>query len=281
MSYLGWIFSIQTANVGVRTTFGKYTSTLSPGLNWRLPLVHKVFNVPTCIRQDQFRFRVKTLDNAFSTVNLAVQYKVEEEDAPKALFSMANPRSQIESYIENVIRSNVPKMTLDGLFKDHDSLCNEVRSTLGKMMKANGYTLHHTLITDISPDKEIQNAMNSVIESERRKQAAANEAEAVFIKEVRKAEADRDRKRLQGEGVAQQRRAIMDGYRKSLREMRDELGISAETALNLTTRTMYYDTLERIGTTPGTRALFLNHSSEENSTQEQVRNGLLQAKEVE
>ena len=260
MSIFAPIFFIRTASVGIRTTFGRYTKTLKPGLNFRLPFVQRVYEMPTNIRQNTFKFKVKTKDDAFSQINLAVQYRVTEENAHNAFFSMANPIQQMDSYIENVIRSNVPKMNLKELFEDPDSLCHRVRKDLGAIMEENGYTIMNTLITNIEPDKDIQTAMNRVIASERMKQAATNEAEAEYIKAVRQAEADRDRKRLQGEGIAQQRQAILKGYQDSLVEMRDVLGIDAREALNLTSRTMYYDTLERIGTSNGTRTLFLTHS---------------------
>jgi regulator of protease activity HflC (stomatin/prohibitin superfamily) len=149
------------------------------------------------------------------------------------------------------------------LYQDPDTLCHLVKNSLGSLMKDNGYTILNTLVTNIEPDKEIQNAMNKVVASERLRQAAQNEADAEYIKSVRLAEADRDRKRLQGEGIAMQRQAILDGYRDSLSKMKEALGISAQEALNLTSKTMYYDTLERIGTSNNTRTLFLNHSAEQ------------------
>ena len=286
MAFIGPVFFIPTASVGVQTTFGRYTGTLRPGLNFKIPFVQQVYQMPTNIRQENFHFRVKTKDDAFTTMHLSVQYKVHEEDAEKAFFSMTNPIQQIDAYIENVIRSHVPKMDLKTLFEDPDSLCKRVKETLGPMMRDNGYTIMNTLVTNIEPDKEIQSAMNRVVASERLRQAATNEAEAEYIKAVRQAEADRDRKRLQGEGIAEQRRAILDGYRDSLAQMRDTLGISAKEALTLTSKTMYYDTLERIGTNKGTRTLFLTHPFAEDgghgkSTGSNVRQGMLEAMEAQ
>ena len=172
MAFFGPVFFIPTASVGVRTTFGRYTSTLKPGLNFKVPFIQQVYHMPTNIRQENFGFRVKTKDDAFSTMHLSVQFKVHEDDASHAFFSLSNPIKQIHSYIENVIRSHVPQMTLKELFEDQDSLCKRVKETLGPMMKENGYTIMNTLVTDIAPDKEIQNAMNRVVASERLRQAA-------------------------------------------------------------------------------------------------------------
>lgn len=260
MSVLAPIFFIRTASVGIRTTFGRYTSTLKPGLNFRIPFVQRVYEMPTNIRQTTFKFKVKTKDDAFSHINLSVQYQVTEENAHKAFFSMADPIQQMDSYIENLIRSKVPTMTLKELFENPYSLCHSVKQDLGGMMETNGYTIRNTLITGVEPDKDIQIAMNRVMASERMKQAAINEAESEYIKAVRQAEADRDRKRLQGEGVAQQRQAILKGYKESLVGLQDTLGIDVSEALKLLLQSMHYEALEKIGTSNNTRTLFLPQS---------------------
>ena len=188
---------IQTSTTGVRQTFGRYTGTVAPGLRLYVPFVQRITPISNRLTQDAFAFEVKTKDNVFARIGLAVQYRIQEEDTEKAFFSLENPREQIDAYVENVVRARVPKMNLDDLFESQDDICKSVQSELSKKMKDHGFTIENTLVTEINPDTEVKEAMNKINASNRLKEAVKNEADANYIKKVREAEADRDRKRLE------------------------------------------------------------------------------------
>ena len=250
---------VQSSNSAIVQTFGRYSKTVGPGLRLFVPFVQKMTPISHRLQQNTFKFKVKTSDDAFTTLGLAVQYKIEPKNAEKAFFSLNDPISQMDSYIENVVRSKVPTMTLDRLFKSQNDICDEVGKIIGPKMAEHGYTIESTLVTEVDPPKEIKDAMNQINATSRLKEAAKNEADAHYIKEVRQAEADRDRKRLQGEGIALQRKAIMEGYQTGIKDMSKQLSLDPKEIIQLVMNTQHLDTLETIGKSANTKTLFLNH----------------------
>ena len=168
------------------------------------------------------------------------------------------------AYVKNVVRERVPKLKLDDLFESQDEISSAIEDRLADRMKIHGFTIVSTLLTNIDPDREVCLAMNKINASERLKEAAKNEAEASYIKEVRHAEADRDRKRLQGEGISQQRIEIMKGYQTGVSEMATNFGMDHRQIVEFVLKTQHLDTMENIGKSNNTKTLFLNHSLESN-----------------
>ena len=267
---------IQTSTTGVRQTFGRYTGTVSPGLRLYVPLVQRITPISNRLKQDTFAFEVKTKDNVFARIGLAVQYRIQEEDTEKAFFSLENPKEQIDAYVENVVRAKVPKMNLDDLFESQDDICKSVQQELSKKMKDHGFTIENTLVTEINPDTEVKDAMNKINASNRLKEAARNEADANYIKKVRDAEADRDRKRLDGEGISQQRAAIFTGYKEGVKEMADDLGVSAMTVTDFLLKMQHLDTIGSIGRSENTKTIFVGHESANNQF-DGTRDAMMQA----
>lgn len=265
---------IQTATTGVFQTFGRCTGTVGPGLQFYIPIVQKITPVSNRLRQETFKFETKTKDNVFVKLGLAVQYQIKPEDTEKAFFSLNRPIDQIDSYIENVVRARVPKMKLDELFESQDDICHSVATELSEKMIKHGYAIENTLVTDIDPAQDVKEAMNRINAAERLKEAAINEAEAHYIKEVKQAEADRDRKRLQGEGISQQRLAILEGYETGVDNMAKRFGLSSREIIDFVREIQELDTMESIGRSPNAKTLFLGRGT--NS----IRDSLLQANEA-
>ena len=253
---------IQTSQTGVVQTFGKFTRTVGPGINFYIPFVQSISEVSNKLQQDSLKIEIKTKDNVFAKIGLAVQYKIKPEDTEKAFFSLTDPLDQINSYIKNVIRSQAPMMKLDELFESQNDISKQVSSSLHDRMISYGYTIENTLVTDIDPSRDVKIAMNKINVSERLKHAAKNESEADYISKVRGAEADRDRKRLQGEGTSQQRLEILKGYEVGIDKMAIKLGLTPRDIIDFVMKTQHLDTLEQIGKSSGTRTLFLNHHPE-------------------
>lgn len=251
---------ISTSTTGIRQNFGKFTGIVGPGLRLYIPFIQKITPVSNRLRQESFNFEVKTKDNVFAMLGLSVQYQIRPENTEKAFFSLDNPSAQLDSYIENVVRAQVPKMKLDELFESQSDICQKVLENLSDKMNNHGYTIVNTLITEINPAKEVKEAMNRINSSERLKEARKNEAEADYIQKIREAEGDRDRKRLQGEGISQQRLAILQGYEDGVTNMAQRLGLTPKDIIEFVMRVQHLDTVESISKSNNTKTIFLDHN---------------------
>ena len=268
---------IGSAHTGVKQTFGKFDGLCSPGLNFNIPFIQKISIVSNMIQSKRFEIRVKTKDNVFTDLDIGVQLQVLPEDTEKAFFKLQDPAKQIELYIQNIVRSHAPKMTLDELFESQNTISETVSSHLKAPMAEFGYTIIATLINNIVPDKEVANAMNKINASERLKQAAQNEADANYIKEIRQAEADRDRKILQGEGISGQRLAILKGYETGVENMATSLGLEPKDIINFVMKTQHLDTLEAIGRSQNAKTIFMSHDP--NTSSLKLTESLMQVKD--
>lgn len=276
---------VPTAHTGIRQTFGRFSGLCTPGLNIYLPKVQTISVVSNMVDNMDFLLQVKTKDNVFAELSIGVQLQVEPLNSEKAFFSLQNPKAQIDSYVQNVVRSKAPTMRLDELFESQGEIGEAVRVSLEAKMEGYGYTIVDTLVNDIRPDAEVSSAMNLINASERLKEAAKNEAEADYIRKIREAEADKQRKILQGEGISGQRLAILKGYESGIEDMASQLGISPKDIVKFVLETQRYDMLETIGTSPNAKTVFLNHSAaadNEGRANERtsLRDSVLQAREV-
>jgi len=256
---------IQTSSTGVVQTFGRFTRLARPGMNFYMPVVQSIVPVSNRLQQKSVDLQVKTKDNVLTHLGIDVQFLVRPEDTQRAFFSLDDPISQMESFVKNVVRARVPKMRLDELFESPDEISNAISERLAPKMQSHGFTIENTLLTTIDPDNQVMKAMNKINATERLREAAKNEAEAEYIKQVKLAEADRDRKRLQGEGISQQRIAIMKGYESGVSDLACNFGMTHQEIVNFVLRTQHLDTMENIGRTTNTKTLFLNHSLDSNS----------------
>ena len=252
---------VPEATTAIFQTFGKFSRTTSPGLVFYIPIVQNVSLVSNRLQQDIFQLGVKTKDDVRTHLELAVQYEVLPEDSAKAFFKMTNPKSQIESFIQSVVRAHVPRMDLDDLFLAQDEISEEVEKVLNQEMIKYGYTIKQTLLTDIVPDRRVQDAMNQIEASKRLKLAAVNEADAEYYRTVREAEAAKKRKELQGEGIALQRQAIYNGLEESMETMAKKLDLSPREIIELVLKVQELDTKEMIGRSDNTKILFMENSA--------------------
>lgn len=275
------IIFIRTATTGVRETFGRFSQTVKPGLNFYVPFAQKITPISNRLRQDTFNFEVKTKDDVFARLDIAVQYRIKDDDTEKAFYSLEDPVAQIDAYIENVVRAKVPNMELDALFSSQDDICNNVANLLSDKMLQYGYTIENTLVTGIEPAHDVKEAMNAINANKRMKAAAKEEADANYIKKVRDAEADKDRKRLQGEGISEQRLAILKGYEQGVDDMAKKLGLTPTDIVDFVMKTQHLDTLEAIGRSNNAKTIFINHTPTGLQSEDHFRNSIIQANQVE
>lgn len=270
---------VENTDVGIIERLGKFKKLLFPGLHFYIPCVESIVGkVSTRTEQLELISETKTKDNVFVKLKISVQYKVGDDDVFDAFYSLRNPILQMSSYIEDSIRGIVPKIELDDLFEQTNDISTSVNDNVSNEMKKYGYTICKTLVTDIIPDQEVKRAMNSTNAAKREKLTAIEKGEAEKILRIKSAEAESEMKRLQGEGVAQQRQAIIRGYKDSICEFSKETQINPEETMILTLTTQYFDMLRDIGMSPNGHNTFVNHSpSSISDIRNEFRNAILES----
>lgn len=202
----------------------------------------------------------KTRDNVFVKVVVAVQYKVVEEKVPSAYYKLTDAKSQIRSYVFDVVRSSIPRMDLDQAFASKDDVANSVKSQLTSLMSEYGYEITAALVIDLDPNGHVKAAMNDINASQRLREAAAEKAEAEKILQVKAAEAEAESKYLSGLGVAKQRKAIVDGLRDTVNEFSSDIsGAGPKDVMDLLLLTQYFDMIRDIGHKKAGNTIFLPH----------------------
>jgi regulator of protease activity HflC (stomatin/prohibitin superfamily) len=259
---LGSFFTVNTAEVAVITRFGKFLCVADPGLNWKLPLFDSISGtVSLRVNQIALTMETKTKDNVFVTIPISVQNRVRPEKVYDAFYKLSDPTAQIKSYVEQVILGHVPGMTLDEVFASQSSIAAAVKLELDADMATFGFEIVNVLVTDIIPDAKVKSAMNDINAAQREQVAANARGEAEKILVVKKAEAEAESKALQGQGIANQRKAIIEGLQSSIEQFQQAVeGTSSREVMQLVLVTQYFDTLKSIGESDKTNTLFLSHT---------------------
>ncbi len=241
------LFTVKQQTAAIVERFGKFHSIRQSGLQIKIPLIDRITGrLSLKIQQLDVIIETKTLDDVFVRLKVSVQYKVISEKVYEAYYKLDYPHEQITSYVFDVVRAEVPKMKLDDVFVKKDDIAIAVKSELNDAMSDYGYDIIKTLVTDIDPDAQVKSAMNRINASEREKIAAQYEGDAQRILIVEKAKAEAESKRLQGQGIADQRREIARGLEESV-EVLNKVGINSQEASALIVVTQHYDTLQSLG----------------------------------
>ncbi|MBB4118438.1 regulator of protease activity HflC (stomatin/prohibitin superfamily) [Mesonia hippocampi] len=259
------IFTVKQQSAAVIERFGKFLSIRNSGLQFKIPIFDKIAGrINLRIQQLDVIVETKTKDDVFVRLKISVQFQVIREKVYDAFYRLQNPQDQITAYVFDVVRAEVPKMRLDDVFERKDDIAIAVKSELNDAMSDYGYDIIKTLVTDIDPDIQVKEAMNRINASEREKVAAEYEAEAERIKIVAKARAEAESKRLQGQGIADQRREIARGLEESV-DVLNNVGINSQEASALIVVTQHYDTLQSIGEETNTNLILLPNSPQAGS----------------
>jgi regulator of protease activity HflC (stomatin/prohibitin superfamily) len=261
------LYVVRQQTVVIIERFGKYQTTSGSGIHVRLPFgIDKIAaRIQLRLLQSEIVVETKTKDNVFVTLNVATQYRVNEQNVTDAYYKLMRPEAQIKSYIEDALRSSVPKLTLDELFEKKDEIALEVQHQVAEEMSTYGYIIVKTLITKVEPDAEVKQSMNEINAAQRKRVAAQELANADKIKIVTAAEAEAEKDRLHGVGIAQQRKAIVDGLAESIQELKDaNVGMTEEQIMSILLTNQYLDTLNTFAA-KGNQTLFLpNHHQNDN-----------------
>tara|TARA_R110002124_G_scaffold17532_3_gene73350 strand:- start:217195 stop:218187 length:993 start_codon:yes stop_codon:yes gene_type:complete len=262
---LSGIFTVKQQTSAIVERFGKFLSIRNSGLQFKIPVFDKIAGrINLKIQQLDVLVETKTKDDVFVRLKISVQFQVIKDKVYDAFYKLENPHDQITSYVFDVVRAEVPKMKLDDVFERKDDIAIAVKKELNDAMINYGYDIIKTLVTDIDPDVQVKAAMNRINAAEREKVAAEYEAEAERIKIVAKARAEAESKRLQGQGIADQRREIARGLEESV-DVLNNVGINSQEASALIVVTQHYDTLQSIGEETNTNLILLPNSPQAGS----------------
>ena len=254
------LYVVKQQSVAIIERFGRYQKISDSGIHMRAPFgIDKIAaRVQLRVLQSEIVVETKTQDNVFVTMNVATQYRVNESNVKDAYYKLMRPESQIKSYIEDALRSSVPKLTLDELFEKKDEIALEVQKQVAEEMSTYGYIIVKTLITKVEPDAEVKQSMNEINAAQRKRVEAQELAEADKIKIVTAAEAEAEKDRLHGVGIAEQRKAIVDGLADSIKELKGaNVDLTEEQIMSILLTNQYLDTLNNFADKEGNNTIFL------------------------
>src|ERR1700761_9178815 len=276
VTLLKTLYTVRTSQAGLVERFGKFNRIVRPGLHLLIPYAERVFFVSLQVQQAQFSVETKTRDNVFVQIPVSVQYQVLDDKIVDAFYRLSQPQKQIESFVFNSILGHVPKLTLDETFEQQSGISVAVKNELDTIMSGFGFNILTALVTDIIPDVKVKTAMNDINAAQRAQVAAQARGEAEKILKVKQAEAEAESKALQGNGIARERQAIIDGLSASIEHFQHGVpGSTAGEVMALVLLTQYFDTLRDIGTRGGTNTLFLpNTPGAAGDFQQQILAGL-------
>jgi regulator of protease activity HflC (stomatin/prohibitin superfamily) len=259
-------FIVKQQTAVVLERFGKFLSIRNAGLQFKIPLVDRVAaRLSLRIQQLDVIVETKTKDDVFVHLKISIQFQILHEKVYDAFYKLQNPHEQLTSYIFDLVRAEVPKMILDDVFEKKDDIAQAIQRELKDAMLKYGYDIVKALVTDIDPDPTVKEAMNRINAAEREKIAAQHEGEAQRILIVERAKAEAQSKRLQGKGIADQRREIARGLEESVDTL-NKAGINPQEASALIVITQHYDTLQSIGADSSSNLILLPNNPNAAST---------------
>ena len=258
-------FIVKQQSAAVVGRFGKFVGIRQSGLQIKIPIIDSVAGrLSLRIQQLDVVVETKTKDDVFVKLKVSVQFKVIKEKVYDAFYKLDNPADQITSFIFDVVRAEVPKLILDDVFIKKDDIAIAVKSEIQEAMTEYGLQIIKTLVTDIDPDAQVKESMNRINASEREKVAAQFEGEAQKILIVERAKAEAESKRLQGQGIADQRREIARGLEDSVKVL-NGVDINSQEASALIVVTQHYDTLQSVRSSSNSNLILMPNSPQAGS----------------
>ena len=277
------LFIVRQQTVAVVERFGRFKRIAPAGLNIKIPFIDRIAGrLSLRIQQLEVRVETKTNDNVFVFVVVSVQYYVLPAKAVDAFYKLQNAQGQITSFVFDTVRARVPSIILDDLFEKKDDIAQAVKQELDTVMDDFGYGIIKALVTDIDPDAKVKASMNEINAAQRLREAAIQQAEADKIRVVKAAEGEAESKALQGQGIANQRKAIIDGLKESVENFSSTInGTNPQDVMNLVLMTQYFDTLKEIGLSGKSNTILIPHSpGGMGDISEQMRNAIITANEI-
>ena len=276
----GALYMVKQKNAVIIERLGKFNKVSKAGLHLKIPLIDSIAgNVNLRVRELPVEVETKTKDDVFVKIVVSVQFFVIDtvDGIRDSFYELNNPEQQIQSYVFDSIRSEVPLMELDDVFAQKEKIAIAIKNELSDTMKQFGFDFIKALVTDIDPDAKVKQSMNEINAAKRMKEAAREEAAAGKIRVVAAAEADSESKRLAGEGIAKQRIAIANGLKESVEEVKlaMEDHVTSQDVMNMLFMTQHYETISKLSEN-NTSTIFMPYSPDNvGDLQMQIQSSLI------
>ncbi|MBP7858152.1 SPFH domain-containing protein [Candidatus Saccharibacteria bacterium] len=277
------LFTVKQQTIAIVERFGRFKKASKAGLNFKIPLIDQIAGrVNLRVQQLDVQVETKTKDNVFVFVIVSVQYFVPAEKSVDAFYKLQNPQEQITAYVFDTVRARVPAVNLDQLFEMKDDIATAVKAELDTVMDDFGYAIVKALVTDINPDEKVKVSMNEINAAQRLREAAIQQAEADKIRVVKAAEGEAESKALQGQGIANQRKAIIEGLKESVENFSSAVnGVNSQDVMNLVMMTQYFDTIKELGMSGKNSTILIPHGpGGMTDMSDQIRNAMITAEQV-
>lgn len=276
------LFTVTQQTIAIVERLGKFNKAAGAGLHIKIPFIDQVVGrVSLRVQQVEVLIETKTKDNVFVKVVVSVQYYVQEDTIFEAFYKLTDSAEQIRAFVFDVVRARVPKIILDDLFERKEEIADAVRDELSELMGGFGYGILKALVTDIDPDAKVKAAMNEINEAQRLRVAANERGEAEKILKIKQAEAEAKSMELSGEGLANQRKAIVEGLKESVENFQKAVqGTTAKDVMELVLATQYYDTLKDVGANNKSTAILLPAHAGNFSGADEVRDAVIAANQL-
>eukprot|EP00928_Gymnodinium_smaydae_P032847 TRINITY_DN23694_c0_g1_i1.p1 TRINITY_DN23694_c0_g1~~TRINITY_DN23694_c0_g1_i1.p1 ORF type:complete len:327 (-),score=84.01 TRINITY_DN23694_c0_g1_i1:127-1107(-) len=269
--------TIPSGSVGIVQDCGEYKGWAEPGCTCFCPCIRSITPVSLAVQMFECTSECKTKDSVLITVRTSVQYRINKKMLKEAVFDIVDPESQIQSYVDSVLRSTLPQLELDEAYSAKEQVCDQILHEVRRSMMKYGHQILNVLVTDLQPEATVQQAMNAINAARRQREAAAETAEAQKILAVKAAEADAEAKFLSGQGVARMRTAMAQGFKDSM-QMMSSGGLSAQEAMHMMVTTQYLDTLKDFANNPNSSSIMVPHGpGSVKDIEAQVRDGFVAA----
>jgi len=241
-------YVVRQQHVAVIERLGRFHGFAGPGFHVKFPFIDITHDVSLMTEDEHMTFDAKTSDNVTIELDVSIQYHVDYGDVEKgadsgvyrSFYTLQDPVGQMQDYLADALRSQIPARTLDEVFSEKDAIAHAIDEVVAAKMLDYGYVLVTTLITRIKLPQEVQESMNHIIASKNNLESATNDANAAKAKTVIAAQAKAEAMAAEGKGIADQRVAIARGIKDSIDTIR-ESGVTEEEANRLFEFTQWTD----------------------------------------
>jgi len=269
------LVTVKQGYIDVITMFGKYRRVLRPGLNFKIPILEKVFrSVSVQNRSVELEFQAVTADQANVYFKSMLLYSVQndsEETVKKVAFKFFSDRDLMQALtrtIEGTIRAFVATKRQSEILGLRREIVAFVKEEIDQALEEWGYHLIDLQINDITFDQLILESMSRVVASNNLKAAAENEGQALLITKTKgaeaegnaikiSAEAEREAARLRGQGVALFRQEVAKGMTEAAEQLKQ-----ANLDTNVILFSMWTEAIKNFAEVGKGNVIFLDGSSE-------------------
>ncbi|KAG5481252.1 hypothetical protein CUR178_06485 [Leishmania enriettii] len=272
---MGTCPSISQSEVGIVETCGRFSYIADPGIHCLWCGSSLVQCMTLRLQEYEMRVESKTKDNVFVTLSLVIQYQAAPDTFAEAYYACDSSRECMRDYVLNSLRAKIPLYKLEALYVERGTISQQLKDEVDAIINTYGIEIVSALISDIDPGAEITKAMNDVQRFQRLRVASVDAAETEKLKRVRAAEARCEARRLSGEGLAEQRKAIVAGLMQSIEDMQSEVrNFTSHDATNMLMMNQYYDTLQSIAANSRSSVMMLESNGGLEKVAAQLRQGV-------